>query len=302
MKSLPVCFGVALLIACTGLIACTSPGSGSGNDPDPLLPERFPNRWEKQGEPKRFTSAELYGYINGGAEVFLELGFERLIVQPYIAAAGEIIVEVYRMSDAPAALGVYLLHAGREVRVPELDVRHTANLYQIQFVKGKTYVKLNNPSGSSEAGSALPEVARSVAELLPDDPGIDLFARLPAAGRISGTERVIRGPFTLERICFLGKGDLLMQKGKVTALAADYCDDKGETFSRIVVEYPDQEAATAAFNHLAERVDPGLEIVHKAPADLIFKDFSNRFGKIETRGRLIELKVHLAEVSLSQQP
>ena len=37
----------------------------------------------KSAPMKVFTSADLYGHINGGAEAFLEIGFEQLTVQKY---------------------------------------------------------------------------------------------------------------------------------------------------------------------------------------------------------------------------
>ena len=41
--------------------------------------------------------------INGGAELFLELGFEQLTIQKYKDGAQELGVEAYRMTDATAS-------------------------------------------------------------------------------------------------------------------------------------------------------------------------------------------------------
>ena len=37
--------------------------------------------WKRAEKPKVFAKKELFNYIDGGAELFLELGFENLVVQ-----------------------------------------------------------------------------------------------------------------------------------------------------------------------------------------------------------------------------
>src|SRR5512146_1704116 len=75
-----------------------------------ILPaDGFAGGWKKAEAPKRFTQADLYGYIDGGAELFLEYGFEQLTVQKYRNGADEFTVEAYRMTDPAAATGIYLM-------------------------------------------------------------------------------------------------------------------------------------------------------------------------------------------------
>jgi hypothetical protein len=78
----------------------------------PLPPDGFLNTWHREASPRVFEGADLYGHINGGAEVFLELGFDRLDVVRYDADGAAVEVERYRMTDPVAALGIYLMKCG----------------------------------------------------------------------------------------------------------------------------------------------------------------------------------------------
>jgi len=273
----------------------------SKDSPLPLLPDLFLDTWKKVGPSQRFTGADLYGHINGGAEVFLELGFENLEVQRYSAVDNQaclVDVEIYWMSDPPAATGVYLLHCGKEERIEMFAPRHTANRYQIQFFAGNAYVKINNPKAMKDAGKALPDFARHVAKQLPEqqeflpESSEELFSTLPTEARIERSERIIRGPFTLERISLLGKGDLLLLEKKITAHAADYRDINNDTFSRIVAVYAGAGEARAAFEHFCAHLDPNIKRLTQESDSLVFKDYSDRFGAIELHDKKVELTVN----------
>lgn len=286
----------AAALCCAGLLwgcrAAETKGAHLGAGA--LPPEGFLRGWHTAGPAEVFEGAGLYGHIDGGAEVFLELGFERLYVQRYLRGKGELSVEIYRMRDPAAALGVYLLKCGRETPVKELGERNTANRWQVLFRKGAFFVQLYNRSGDEETGRDLMPFARYAADRLPDVAGPDPFAGLPAEHRVPGSERVIRGPFTLARTYTLGQGDLLLlEKYGVTAAAAEYEDGKGNTFMRITAAYPDRAAAAAAFVTAKTNLDPYLEVTNESKNALVFKDYAGKGGRIVRSGKVLEILVNL---------
>ncbi|MFH2002545.1 MAG: hypothetical protein ABIK28_22930, partial [Planctomycetota bacterium] len=113
--------------------------------------------------------------------------------------------------------------------------------------------------------------------------------------RVAGSEQVIRGPFTLERIFYLGQGDLLLLGGKVTALAADYSDGNADTYSRVMATYTSEKEAAAAFAHVRENLDANIKLLASHDTSLVFKDYSDKFGTVDLRGSTIELTVNRAE-------
>lgn len=281
------------------LLLCLAAACGSEShvdgSADPLPPDGFLGAWTKAGSARTFRSSDLYGHINGGAELFLELGFERLIVQHYKNGSHEISVELYRMTDAGAALGIYLMKCGREAPDASFDVRHTMNRHQLFFLRGRDFVIIGNRSESDGAAAAKLDFARHMAERIePDDPS-EIFEVLPGENRIPGTERVIRGPFTLQGLFTLGKGDILLLSGKATGVAADYEAAAGGEYTRIVVPYGDSGSARAAFENVAHNLDPYIELLSSDHSALIFKDYAARFGSVRITGSRLEVLVNLAE-------
>jgi len=137
-----------------------------------LLPaEKFFEGWSKSGGPKLFTKADLYGRIDGSAEVFLEIGFDHLRVQSRrTAPAGpEIVVEIYRMRDATAARGIYLSTCGAEKRDATFRERHTINRYQLMFQRDRYFVIIANTSGKETLQPALATFGGALVAQMPAD-------------------------------------------------------------------------------------------------------------------------------------
>jgi hypothetical protein len=199
------------------------------------------------------------------------------------------------MADDAAATGIYLLKCGREAPVESLEVRHTASPYQVQAVAGRGYIVVNRLAGEVDAAT-MAAFAGSVAGQLQPAPEPDLFADLPAADRVPASERVIRGPLTMEPVYVFSFDDVfaLGEKG-ITAVAADYESADGRTWTRIVVPYADATEAAATFSGLVDNLDPALEILDGGEERLIFEDASNEYGEVRLEDARIVADVRLAE-------
>jgi hypothetical protein len=261
---------------------------------DATLPDGFPG-WRSAGETRLFRGAELYGHINGGAEVFLELGFDELLVRRYTSERGELQVELYRMTDPTAALGIYLMKSGDERPDVSLAARHTVHPRQLQMVRGDAYMILNVVESDEDLGRDLVAVAGRLAGGMAEVAAGDLFSRLPVDDRVPGSERVVRGPFTLEPLFTLGDGDILSLGGELTAVAAQYRGSSGQPFTRISVTYPDINRAQRAFAHLAGHLDPYLEVVTSEAGRLVFLDYRELYGQVRLTGSEILIEVNLID-------
>jgi hypothetical protein len=249
--------------------------------------------WTSDGDTMVFPGAELYGHIDGGAEVFLELGFERLEVRRYASEAGEIAVELYRMSDPAAALGIYLMKCGAENADPSLGARHTVGPHQLQMVHGDVYVSVNAMRSVDDLEPSLVGFARHLAANIPGGDAAGVFDELPREGRVGGSERIIRGPYTLEALYTFGDGDILGLVGGVTAAAAQYEDNSGERHTVIVARYPDTAGAEHAFQNLTANLDSYLEVVSSEASRLVFSDYGGQFGEVTRDGTALRIRVHL---------
>jgi len=247
----------------------------------------------RAGAPEVYPGSELYGLIDGGAELFLEMGFAHATVQRYACAGQEVSLELYRMRDAAAALGVYLAKCGRETPDAALAARHTIGRVQLQLVRGDLYLAVTGERADGALRGALLGLAGAAAAGVAHA-GADPLAALPRDALVAGSERVIRGPYALQAIVTLGDGDVLrLAENGVTAVAGEYRDASGERHSRVLADYPDAAAAERAFSAATAGLDPYLSVVARAAARLVFRDHAGRFGAITRDGRRVEVLANL---------
>ncbi len=262
--------------------------------PAPLPAAGAVDGWAPDGAPKVFNGAELYGYIDGGSEIFLELGFDRLVIQDYARGDDVMSVEAYRMTDTAGARAIYGAKCGRETPSGDVPARNTAGRYQLALQKGPYYVVVNNPAGAESLIPDMAALGRSVAEAIPQEAPVAGFAALPRQGLVEGTESVIRGPYGLQPVITLGDGDILSLGGERTAVSADYVDG-GVTTTLIQCDYEDAADARAAFVHLADNLDPYLDLVDRSDDRLVFRDYAGRWGVASLTGARMAIRVNLPE-------
>lgn len=264
-----------------------------GQAPNPPVDE-IPS-FRRAGTPRVFTGTGLYGHINGGAEIFLELGFERVVILEYRKDGHVFTAELYTMTDQAAALGIYLMKCGQEKRNVTLKARHTLGRRQVMFQKNRTFALIHQKGDATKRTEDLVGLAGALACRMPEDGAIPQLGLLPSEGQVEGSLRLIRGPFGLHAIYSLGEGDILLLGGRVTAVAADYRDPGGSHTSRILVAYPTDQAAHEAFRHLSDHLDPYLKVWHRTAGCLAFEDFEKKFGAIRLQGKRLDIRVHLLE-------
>jgi len=246
----------------------------------------------QEKESRLYRAKDLYGHIDGGAELFLELGFEEVLVEFYFDGKSEISVETYRMESPRAALAVYLSKKGKETPLPGVRSRNTGNRYQITLLKGRCFVIVNNPDGVED--SSITTLVNARLDAVPDEAAGDLFSVLPAENRIDGSELLLRGPVSLQSLITLGDGDILGLGGRIFAPAADYGDMDGSTFTRIVVPYSDATEARRTLDRLKACLDPTLSVTSRSPGGFAFKDYQGRFGSVLLQGSTLTIELNRA--------
>jgi hypothetical protein len=270
---------------------------------DLMPPDGFLQNWEKSDPARVFTAADLYGFIDGGAELFLEFGFEQLAVQRYrprtpatgnTRPQGQIQLEVYRMTDPTAATGIYLMNCGKESPDPAFRERHTVNPFQLRFKRDRCYVIVNNLDGDKRNLPQMLEFGRYVASRLPAETPPEALKALPQANLIKDSQRLIRGPYALQAIYTLGEGDVLQLERKVTAVAGSY-EMPGGRYTLILADYSNPAAAAAAFEHLRRNLDTYLKVVERSEKALVFQDFDKKFGRISCAGARLSITVRLPQ-------
>ena len=260
---------------------------------EPLPPDGFLGKWQKSGVVRTFHAADLYGHIDGGAELFLEFGFEQLVVQEYKSGADELSLELYRMTDPVAARGIYLMKAGPQSS-KQLAFPHTFSPYQLLFARDRYLVILNNLEGRQEKEPEMIELARYLEARLPGVPDLTSVPALPSDGLLPHSLRLIRGPYALQSTFTLGSGNILSLSRGQTAVSGDY-DRAGKTSTVVVCDYPTPALARQAFDYLAGHLDPYLTPIGKGDGRFVFQDYASEYGLIVLSGSRLEITVHLKQ-------
>ena len=273
----------------------------------PLAAVEFPANgfvpgWKRSGPMETYAPTALYNVIDGGAELFLEMGFVDLRVQKYTGGGVEIAVEAYRMENAAAALGIYLLKCGRETPLAGIADRNSGDSFQLALLRSDHFIFINNFSGRRELLPVMSELARQLGAVIPAGEAVRELDVLPVAGRMPGSELLLRGPYSLQAVYTLGDGDVLMLGGRRFATAASYLDGTGAGHTLIVAPYGDVAAAALAFANLRRSLDPYLEVLEEAGDHFVFKDFQNLFGMAERRDQRIEVRVKMAQRPCQRLP
>lgn len=107
-----------------------------------------------------YNGKELYGYINGGAEIYLEYGFQKLALQKIVQAGKEITIEIYHMRDPAAALGIFSVFNRNDLIVESLELYSCLSKYQLNFAMGHFYVNITNFEGTP----SLRQISKNLAE------------------------------------------------------------------------------------------------------------------------------------------
>ncbi len=280
-------------IAAAAVALLVAVAAAAAGDDALLPPSGFAGGWTRDGGAKVFAGSTLYNHIDGGAEIFLELGFEQATVQRYSRAGGEIVVECYRMRDAEAALAIYLDKCGAETPSPDFAERHTAGRYQLLFARDRYFVIVNNPPGTPAIAPALVEFARAIAGRLPRGAEVRAFDGLPREGIVPGSERLIRGSLGLQEIATLGEGDVLRLGGTVTAVAARYAGGADGNRTLVVAVYPTATEAAVAFRSLTDHLDPEIRPLAATDRRLVFASYDGTFGVAARTGVRLELTLLL---------
>lgn len=184
---------------------------------------------------RTFTETSLYGYINGGAELYLEYGFDTLIVTELVHNGRDIKIEIYRMKDPEAAFGIFSVSRFRCNGGPGLTEHLCRSAYQLQFCKGSFYVSIINDTGTKEDQETADAIATGILDHIAEasfDPTLFFDERIDDE-TIRGAV-LVRGPLGL----YNGIPELSETFGDATGYSALMIQSNGRTRASLRFESP----------------------------------------------------------------
>ncbi|NOZ95788.1 MAG: hypothetical protein GXP47_13770 [Acidobacteria bacterium] len=129
-----------------------------------LLPGNGPlPGWRSEGPVETVTAGGLYDRIDGGAEVFLQEGFERLLVRDYTDGAEEIEAQLFLLGTSGGARKVWERQGRTGGTMKGLPGPVSVDRYQLVALLDRCYLVVDNLSGGETARAAMEALAREVA-------------------------------------------------------------------------------------------------------------------------------------------
>ena len=98
---------------------------------------------------RHFTGESLFGYMNGGAELYREYGIVDAVITEFDLKDGHYKCEVFKMSGPEEAFGIYSVSKYRCLSTPDIAEYTCQTRYQLQICKGSYYISIINKSGTS---------------------------------------------------------------------------------------------------------------------------------------------------------
>ncbi|MCX6152495.1 MAG: hypothetical protein NTX22_18360 [Ignavibacteriales bacterium] len=97
-----------------------------------------------------YDGSSLYGYIDGGADVYLEYGFQKLLVQEIDLEGTHFIINIYEMKNPEAAFGIFSISRFKCENNDSLSKFNCVSLFQILAIKSNFYLQILNEKGTTE--------------------------------------------------------------------------------------------------------------------------------------------------------
>jgi len=208
--------------------------------------------WERDGETQIFKGEDLYLYIDGGADIYLEYGFAAVAVQDYKGSAGKSLsLEVFQMKDAAAAFGMYTFKTSAGGKAIGIGGRGQLEDYYLNFWKGIYVVTLTGFDEEEATIQGLSMIGRAVdAKILSKGQEPFLPSLLPQEGLNRQSVKYIRGLIGLNNIySFFPRKVFSFDEGA----KGDYQDNA----RLLVLSLNDVRQAEAALGAMSREVQAG---------------------------------------------
>jgi hypothetical protein len=217
-----------------------------------LLPEPSEVGGKRTGE-RKFFSADLYQYIDGAADAYLDYGLVAMVHQEYKAASAGVTLDIYDMGAPSNAFGIYAAESSPEYHFLPIGAEGYGTNEILNFFQDEFYVKLSAFSDEEKTGPVLERFAQVVSRR------IGPSARMPEFLSLFPAQHLV------SHSCKFVKKSPLGHSFLAPAIMAAYAWDEKQT-SLVISKAPDAKAA-------AHRVEQ-------------LQDYFGRSGKVVPQPRL----------------
>ena len=205
--------------------------------------------WSPVDSAKRYAGDDLFDYINGGADIYLEYGFVEVIAMEYANINNKFVqIEIYQMASNESAYGIYSLNKSPNGEIMEIGNEAVLSDYYMILWKDDYIVNLIGYSSDDETIEGIISLAEIIdikIENKGTKPG--LMGILPEEGLIKNENTFIRGNIGLINNYFFAAENIFgIKEGAI----GNY-----ETFRVFIFKYKSEEESRKWFVNAAEAIN-----------------------------------------------
>ncbi len=176
------------LVICVCLVMTVSAGRA---DVKPLFPVM--DGWEPEGDPELYGPEDLFEYINGSAEMFVDYNLLEMGTLNFFDDYGRnVLVEIYNQGDANNAYGMYSTEKPRPANLVEIGAEGYYDTGLLNFYRGNYYVKIQGFDLNKQDEAMLTIVAKIVSQNIGGKKQVPVVLDcFPADAMVRNTERFV---------------------------------------------------------------------------------------------------------------
>jgi hypothetical protein len=153
--------------------------------------------WKQSGEIQIYSRANLYDYIDGGADLYLKYDFQELKVAEYQNdRKASVTIEVYRHKTPVHAFGIYSQERLSNANYLEVGAQGYSEKGVLNFLAADCYVKMSSVNAGPEEREVLLAFAKKVVENLGGKGSLpSILSSFPREGEKKNSEKFISREF-----------------------------------------------------------------------------------------------------------
>jgi hypothetical protein len=227
------------------IISISSTG-GDMKDLAQSIPKKILD-WEAVGKDAVYDRTTIYDYMDGGAEVYLAFGFRNAFVRKFRnPSCEEIALDIYDMGSSEEAFGIF--SCDREDPDAGIGQESEYGYGLLRLRQGRFFVSITAAGDEKKAEKAILELGKAVVPLLgPPGPGPALLKCLPQNGLKQDRTSYFHAAVNLNNRFFVASENILSLGKDTDCVFAEYAASPAETADVLVVRYPDEPRARAAY-------------------------------------------------------
>jgi hypothetical protein len=202
--------------------------------------------WSAETEDRIYNSETIFGYINGGAEVYRAYNMRHCLSRRYTSADGPaIVLDIFDMGSSGDAYGVFTHDPAGDVVEIGQDGRLRPGW--LNFWKDRFFVSIYTEEETASAMQGVKTLGKMIDALISTrGTRPKILKLLPPEGLKSESIRYLHHPIILNYHYYISDANLLHLSPKTDAVLANY-QRQAQQALILLASYPEPDAAAKAY-------------------------------------------------------